>query len=74
MNSFKNILKENIEILINTLIKSIIFLFVLVITGIMIGFIAFLPIEHKKNINNEGFIHGCMAAGLSESACKKKVQ
>lgn len=70
VNSFKNILKENIKMMT----KSIIFFFSLVVIGVIAGFIAFLPIKHKVETCDESFINGCMAAGLSETACRMKIQ
>ena len=69
MSSFKNILKENIKMMVKTLI----FLFSLVVIGVVAGVTFFLMVEKNSEPCDNQFIQGCMAAGLSEQSCKSKL-
>ena len=69
MHSYKNILKN-----IGKIIKKIfLYLFSLIIVGIIAGISFFFMVEQSNKPCDERFIHGCMAAGMSEQSCKDKL-
>lgn len=69
MHSYKDTLKN-----IGKIVKKIfLYLFSLIIIGIVAGISFFFVAEQSNKPCDEQFIHGCMAAGMSEQACKDKL-
>ncbi len=53
--------------------KIFFYLFSLTIIGVIAGVSFFLMVEQSNKPCDDQFIHGCMAAGLSEQSCKSKL-
>ncbi len=66
MNSYKNILKRLCKYIAYTML----FLCSSIIIGIIAGISSYVFVD--KDCDNQ-FIQGCMAAGMSEQACKDKL-
>ena len=69
MSLYKDILKKICKIIW----KIFIYIFSLVVIGIIAGISFFLMMERSNKPCDERFIHGCMATGLSEEICKDRL-
>jgi len=69
MSLYKDILKRICKIIE----KIFIYIFSLVVIGVIAGISFFLMMEQSNKPCDERFIHGCMAAGLSEETCKDRL-
>ena len=55
------------------IVYTVIFIFSLIIVGVVTGITWYALTEHSYKDCNNQFIQGCMSAGLSEEVCKGNV-